>query len=350
MKRIVMIFALTLMAGGFARAHDFAVTLEGQKVYFNIKSQKDRTVEVTYNGSIADKRPTDYEGELTIPAKVRHDNTVYSVVGIGAKAFSGATKLTGVVMPTGMTAIGDFAFEGCTALSKIIFPGNSVRFGQGVFFKCDKIQDVSFGSDWKEVNLQMFRWSDSLAALTIPAKVEQIRNLKSLKHLESISVDVNNARFSAIDGALYDKAGETLYGCPRAYQGAFRVAEGTKRITEGALVDCKGITRVDLPESLEALPFREFSRMEDLAEIVFRGNRPLVTAKQNGKGMLLLEVANPEVKLVVPKAAAKAYKEILAQEAGEYAEVGGTGVYPVEANRMPSVKNIVGVKNFTKYE
>ena len=32
------------------------------------------------------------------------------------------------------------------------------------------------------------------------------------------------------------------------------------------------------------------------------------------------------------------------------AEVGGTGVYAVEANRMPSVKNIVGVKSFTKYE
>ena len=76
----------------------------------------------------------------------------------------------------------------------------------------------------------------------------------------------------------------------------------------------------------------------------------MVTAKQEGKGMLLLEVANPEVKLVVPKAAAKAYKEILAQGAGEYAEVGGTGVYAVEANRMPSVKNIVGVKSFTKYE
>lgn len=350
MRTVVMIFALMLMAGEAARAHDFAVTLDGQKVYFNIKSQKDRTVEVTYNGSAADKRPTDYVGELTIPAQVRHDNTVYSVVGIGAKAFSGADKLTGVVMPTGMTVIGDFAFEGCAALSKIIFPGNRVRFGQGVFFKCDKIQDVSFGSDWKEVNLQMFRWSDSLRALTIPAKMERIQNMKSLKHLESISVDVNNARFSASDGVLYDKSGETLYGCPRAYRGVLRVAEGTRRITEGALVDCKDVTRVDLPESLETLPFGEFSRMDNLAEIVFRGSKPVVTAEKEGRGVLLLQVGNPEVKVVVPKEAVKVYRDALAQEAGEYVGREGEASHFVEEGQMPGVKNVVGVKNFAKYE
>ena len=105
MKRIV-ILAMLLMTGGFVRAHDFVVTLDGQKVYFNIKSEKNRTVELTYKGSIADGLPTDYAGELTIPAKVRHNNMVYSVVGIGAKAFSGADKLTGVVMPTGLTTMG----------------------------------------------------------------------------------------------------------------------------------------------------------------------------------------------------------------------------------------------------
>ena len=349
MKRIV-ILAMLLMTGGFVRAHDFVVTLDGQKVYFNIKSEKNRTVELTYKGSIADGLPTDYAGELTIPAKVRHNNTVYSVVGIGAKAFSGADKLTGVVMPTGLTTIGDFAFEGCVALSKIIFPGNSVRFGQGVFFKCDKIQHVSFGSDWKEVNLQMFRWSDSLATLVIPAKLERIQNMKSLKHLQGISVDVNNDRFSAIDGVLYDKAHETLYGCPRAYKGCLRVSEGTKRVMAGALVDCKRITRVDLPASLEAMSFREFSRMDGLEEIIFRGDAPVMTAGKGGEEVFLLQVANPEVKVVVPKDAVKAYEAELAQERGEYVELEGEAVAFVEMDELPKRKNVVGVKNFSKYE
>ena len=178
MKKILSLMLLMAAACGLAKAHDFVVTLNGQKVYFNIVSEKNRTVEITYNGSIADEKPTYYEGELAVPAKVRHNNTIYSVAGIGAKAFCGADRLTGIVLPEGLKAIGDFAFEGCTSLERIIFPGGSVKFGEGVFFKCDKIQDVSFGSDWKEVDLKMFRWSDSLVSITIPAKMEKI-------HLES---------------------------------------------------------------------------------------------------------------------------------------------------------------------
>ena len=341
------IFATLLLAFcSVAQAHDFVVTLNGQKVYFNIKSKKNKTVEITYNGSIADGKPTYYEGELTIPAKVKHDNTIFSVVAVSAKAFCGADKLTGVIFPMGLTKIGDFAFEGCTSLSKIIFPGNGVEFGEGVFFKCNKIEDVSFGSEWKEVDLKLFRWSDNITTITIPAKMEKIRNMKSLKNLESVAVDVNNAKFTTIDGVLYNKSCETLYGCPRAYKGAVMVVEGTKNITHGAFIDCKEITKVDLPESLVSLSFREFSRMPLLEEIIFRGNSPVVTAKGKSGTLFLLQVANKKVKIKVPKSAKKKYKAALVQTTGEYTELNGGAPYLVELNDMPSAKNISGVKNF----
>lgn len=349
MKKL-LISALLLAAAGSAQAHDFVVTLDGQKVYFNITDQRACTAEVTYNGSIADHRPTDFEGELNIPAKVRHDNKVYTVTGIGAKAFSGAERLTGITMPAGIKSIGDFAFEGCSSLSKIIFPGNVVKFGQGVFFKCDKIRDVSLGSDWREIDLKMFRWSDSLTVVTVPAKIEQIRNMKSLKHLESIHVDINNDRFSAVDGLLYNKSGEVLYGCPRGRSGAIRVAEGTRRITAGALIDCRQLTLVDLPQTLEALPFREFCRMNGLQTVVFRGTAPIMTASCDGRQVLLLQVAAADVKIVVNKAAVKAFKAALAQQTGDYTEPGGTLPFHVERSQMPDVKNIVGMKSFKVYE
>lgn len=349
MKRLILLAAL-LLSGTLAQAHDFVVTLDGQKVYFNIKSQRNRTAEVTYNGSIAQGRPSYVEGEVTIPAKVKHDDVIYTVVGIGPKAFSGADKLTGIVLPMGIATIGDFAFEGCTSLSKIIFPGNSVKFGQGVFFQCDKIQDVSFGSDWKEVDLRMFRWSDSLRSLTIPAKVERIANLKSLKRLERVAVDVNNARFTTIDGLLYNKSGEVLYGCPRAYCGKIRIAEGVRTITPGALIDCPGIEQIDLPATLASLSFREFSRMPALTTLIFRGEEPLCTARQQGEGCFLLQVQHPALTIVVPKSARDAYKVALVQQRGEYTEIDGTIPYLVEAEKMPAARNIVGVKEFSKYE
>lgn len=348
--RTWILSAVLSAASCLAQAHDFVVTIGGQKVYFNVKSQKNKTAEVTYKGGVATGLPAHYEGELTLPAKVKHDNTVYSIVGIGAKAFCGADKLTGVVLPSGISAIGDFAFEGCTALSKIIFPGNEVKFGQGVFFKCDKIQDVSFGSDWKEVDLKMFRWSDSLQVITIPAKLEKIQNLKSLKHLKSLSVDINNARFAAVDGLLYNKNCEILYGCPRAYCGPVRIAAETKTITAGALADCEEVTGIDLPANLTSVSFREFCRLSKLNEIVFRGATPIKTAKCNGTEVFLLQVANPDVKIVVLKTAKDAYKSALRQQPGEYTETGGTVPFFVEQTQIPNVKNIIGVKNFAKYE
>lgn len=351
MKTIrTMAMVAMMMAGGVASAHDFAVEINGQQVYFDVKDELKKTAVVTYNGSIAQELPTDYAGQLEIPATVKYEGKAYTIVGIGPKAFSGAEKLTGVVMPMGLAAIGDFAFEGCTALEKILFPGNQVKFGQGVFFRCDKIQHVSLGSDWKNVDLKMFRWSDSLTTIAIPAKIERIQNLKSLKQLESVNVDVNNAKFTTVDGVLYNKSREVMYGCPRAYKGHLKVAEGTRTITAGALIDCKDVTRVDLPATLVTMSFRELNRMEGLGEVILRGEKPIMTAKKNGKEMFLLQVANRNVKIVVPKNVKAAYREVLVQQAGEYQEIDGDTPYVVNDDELPVARNVVGVKKFSKYE
>lgn len=343
-KRILASMLL-MAAGGFAFAHDFVVTLDGQKVFFKITSERNYTAEVTYRGSIADKYPANFEGELVIPAAVEHKNNVYSVTGISPKAFSGADKLTGVVLPTGLTYIGDFAFEGCTSLKKIIFPGNKVHLGQGVFFKCDKIENISLGSDWKEVDLKIFRWSDSLSTIIIPAKMEKIINMKYLKHLENISVDINNSRFTSVDGVLYNKSCETLYGCPRGYRGTLKVTDSTKFITFGALIDCKGITGIDFPASLTTLSFREFSRMPLLSEIVFRSDVPLKTAIGNDVKIFLLQIKNPKVKIFVPKVAKKLYKSSIGHAEGEYKEICGDKPYFIRSDQMPTPKAVKGRNN-----
>lgn len=344
MKKILTLVLLFAAAFGFAQAHDFSVTLNGQKVYFNITSEKKKTVEVTYKDGIAQGQPSYYDGELTIPSKIRHNDRIYTVTGIGPKAFCGADRLTGIIIPNGVVSIGDFAFEGCTALTKIVFPGNRVTFGEGVFFKCDKIKDVTFGSDWKEINLKMFRWSDSLSYINIPAKMEKIMNLKSLKNLASVTVDVNNSRFSSIDGILYNKDSKTLYGCPRAYLGEVKVADSTRIITPGAFIDCKYITKIDMPAVLESMSFREFSRMPELQQIVFRGQAPVMTAVAGGKEVFLLQVMNTGVEILVPKKSEKTYREALVRETGEYSEIGGANPFYVEASKMPGVKNINGEK------
>lgn len=354
MKKIRLLISMACIGVStlIATAHDFTATIDGQKIYFNITSKARQTAEVTYKGSIADVRIPETEGILEIPAKVKHGKVVYSVTKIGPKAFSGATELTGVILPSSVKEIGDFAFEGCTALSKVIFPSGDVKMGQGTFFKCSALKDLSFGSDWKTLNLAPYRWSDSLHIVNIPAKVEKVMNLKSIASLREVNVDANNAKFSAYKGALYNKDYTILYGVPRSYKGTLKIKEGTTDITQGALIDCPDITLIDIPASLQVLSFRETSRMSDLEEIVFRGETPLTTAYNNGQACFLLQVANPSVKINVPKDAKKEYAKQLVVTPGEYTESAQTGSIPymVEAASLPQAKNIKGLKNFNDYD
>ena len=353
MNRIKTSFAAFLLIAGcsLANAHDLSATIGGQKIFFNIVNETEKTIEVTYNGSISDKKLSEVQGNLEIPARVKHNNAIYTVVSIGAKSFSGASKLEGVTIPVTVKSIGGFAFEGCTSLSKIIFPGNEITFGEGVFFKCTSIKDITFGSDWKSVDLSRFRWSDSLTTIAIPAKIEKIQGLKRLKSLKEISVDVNNAKFSSYNGVLYNKDGKTLYGCPRSYSGVLKIKEGTEVVTTNALLDCPNITLVDFPTTIKSFSFRETSRMKELETIVFRGNVPATTAYIGNEGKFVLQVVRTDVKVVVPIDARNEYKSALVKAGGEFAESkeANSTPYLVKTDQMPKESNIIGVKNFSKY-
>lgn len=332
-----------------ASAHDFSATIDGQQIFFEITNKGKKTAQVTYNGNIADKKHSEVCGTVKIPAKVKHEDTVYEITAIGPKAFANAKGLKGIVMPSGIVTIGDFAFENCDSLNSVVFPGNPVTPGQGIFFNCKNIENVTIGSDWKSIDLTMFRWSDDLKEITIPANIENVKGIKKLKALRSITVDPNNATFSSSDGILYSKDGTTLVACPRGMEGKVTVKENTRTVTEGSLIDCIGITALDFPASVEALPFRETSRMKDLEYIVMRNEKPISTGYLDGNGKFLFQLAYGNTQIIVAASSQKDYVSNLATDAGEYSETPDGIPYVVAADQLPNKKNIKGVKNFDKY-
>lgn len=349
MKLKTAIAGVFLMAGMGVNAHDFSATVDGQRIYFDITNKTKRTVAVTFNGSITEKKESNISGKIEIPAKVKHEDVIYEVTAINPKAFAGAKRLKGIVIPSGVKSIGDFAFEGCDSLANVVFPGNSVSFGQGVFFKCPFISDVTIGGDWKSIDFTMFRWSENLKRINIPAKVEKVQGVKKLKNLTEIAVDSNNEKFAAHDGILYSKDGKTLYACPRAYAGKVKIIEGTEKVTPGALIDCMEVTCIDFPSSLQALSFRETSRMNKLETIVMRPSTSIMTAYIGENGKFLMLLANKEVSIVIPATSKKIYEASIANEAGDYSETTSGIPYMVATQQIPTKKNFKGVKNFDKY-
>ena len=360
MKKLFYILSMTLLCFPVtANAHDFEIgTKDGQRLYFNITDSVKRTVEVTYSGSITSRSRNDYKGTLKLTPQVRYKNKIFSITAIGAKAFSGSTELTSVELPSGILHIDDFAFEGCSKLTRIAFPSNAIKIGTGAFFGCRSLNSIVVGGEWTSINLKDFQWSQNLRHIRIPARVRSIKNLKALGALESIEIDSDNQNFKSVNGVLYSKSGDILYGCPKAYKDTLLIADGTKTIQFGSIADCRKISCVVIPASVESLSFREFSLLPKLKEIVMMANKPIMTARSNGKDVFLLSVANTDVKLLVNKQYKKDYSNQITVTSGEYTNIPSQGtsddtaqmVYEVNSVLTIGKGNIVGVKDFNHYK
>ena len=354
MKKIFA-FTIALLTSAIVSAHDFLVRLsDGQQLYFNVIDAEKNFVELTYPVNITSTKPI-FSGKLTVPATVKYNNTVYQVKAVGKKAFVNDLGLTEVVLPAGLVKIDDFAFEGCTNLRNVVFPGNKVTFGSGTFFRCTSLSNVTLGGDWTTVDMKTFRWSRSLREINIPAKMQKVNNLKSLKYLERITVDANNMNFSAFEGVLYNKNRTELLCCPRLYGDFLSVPEGVTAIRWGALKDCSTLEFVVLPTTLKVLSYNEFSKLPRLLNITMKSPTPIMTAQNGSNKVFLLSVASPLAKLYVPKSALKAYKKQIVKVGGNYSEVKenlpegmdekrSTVPFEVKPSEVLDVKNIIGYK------
>ena len=82
-------------------AEDFEV----DGIYYNITSQADKTVAVTYQGNDYSSFYDEYSGEVTIPESVTYSGNTYSVTSIGFGAFNDCRSLTSVEIPNSVTKI-----------------------------------------------------------------------------------------------------------------------------------------------------------------------------------------------------------------------------------------------------
>lgn len=132
-------------------AYDFEV----DGIYYNILSEEEKAVEVTY-GDI------DYSGTIIIPETVDltvDDNDItYSVTSIGNYAFYECSGLTGITIPESVTSIGDDAFRGCTKLVSLnpIDVGNTkITFScnNNTSYQCYATESYNYNNDG---NLEIF--------------------------------------------------------------------------------------------------------------------------------------------------------------------------------------------------
>ena len=130
MKKILLCTLLAVLLPCCIFAHDFIV----DGICYNITSEDEKTVEVTYNEDEehAIKRKF-YKDVVFVPEKVNYSGKEYTVTAIGERAFTCHEELLSVVMPNTLLVIKDCAFASCPQLKSITIPASVMEIEPGAF-------------------------------------------------------------------------------------------------------------------------------------------------------------------------------------------------------------------------
>lgn len=206
-----LFIAITLLIGfafnGFA--YDFTAVCEsGQTLYYNVLSEDEKTVEVTYAEyyeAIYEQWWTYYwnvtapEGDLIIPESVQFNESFYTVTKVGAHAFD-KCDITSVTFPISVIEIGDYAFQpdplgfvplltgelvlpehlqtlgknafsGNRGITSVIIPNSVRKIGEGCFGSCEGLQSVTIGSGVEEIDYLAFANCTALETIIVDRAV-----------------------------------------------------------------------------------------------------------------------------------------------------------------------------------
>ena len=229
-KQFILVL-LALFASVTAKAADndvfTASSAEGVDMFFTIISEEDKTVQVgkyvvaanNYFPAIDDS----YEGSITIPSKVTYNDTEYTVVRLGARAFHNCKKLTEVALPNTINSESPYsaAFGNCESLTKVTIPEGVTVIGWQDYWGCTSLATISIPSTVTSIGSEAFY------------------NTKWLNDQPDGLVYISNF--------LYTYKGEMPANTH------IDVAEGTTTILGKAFYNCTNLTSITLPSTLTTI-------------------------------------------------------------------------------------------------
>lgn len=191
------------------------------------------------------------KGKLVIPGSV--DN--HPVVAIGAEAFKGDERITGLVITNGVLEICESAFESCEEITDIVFPESLKKIGESAFFGCVKLTVAKLPKSLKTLEGYAFKGCDGLLEISTPVVLD-IENVFDSNYIEKVTV---------LEGVKYidDSAFETFESMREIV-----LPSTLELIKDYAFSGCTALEKINFPDSLLNIGENAFEYCESLESIV----------------------------------------------------------------------------------
>ena len=272
----MLLAAIATSAG--VSAYDF----EADGVYFNVLSEADGTVEVTYNKD----KPYEF-GFYDVPMRVTHDAREYTVVAVGDSAFYYNNDNGGgsVYLPDSVVKIGELSFGlpynkgGYGQVQFMVSTGNPafVSIDCGLYSKDFKVlyhysnqaYPLYIPDDLEEIGSCALAGCWDIDSLSLPNTLKKIGNRafykSSLKHL-TIPSSLESIGTSAfyetpitsvlLPDAVREIGDSAFYNC--SFLTELRMSQSLEKLGICAFEYCSINTPLKLPETLTEIPYRAF--------------------------------------------------------------------------------------------
>lgn len=206
--------------------------------------------------------PATAVGEVVVPEKI-YD---LQVVGLGAYALNGCTKMTSARIPEAVKTIDYHAFYRCTSVTNIVVPKNVTEIGGQAFYECSKLPDLTVPASVKTVGASAFYSCTSLTNVTFEARAESLSIGQSA--FESCSALVH-VTLGSVRGTLLI-GNEAFERCQRLQAFDFPADARLEAIGVSAFYGCTSLSgEFVIPAAVTNIGQTAFYNCESLASIRF---------------------------------------------------------------------------------
>ncbi|MEE5992151.1 MAG: leucine-rich repeat domain-containing protein [Oscillospiraceae bacterium] len=195
---------------------------------------------------------------------------------IADKAFSDCYGLESVFIPNGVKRIGRKAFYHCWNMQKINIPETVTEIGEEAFYHCESLKEMQLPEKLEIIGKYAFAGC-RMKEMTIPPLIEEISaglcsECKELEHItipETVKRIGDNAfehcrhlkKFTFFD--KLETIGASAFEAS-GLEGILKLPKHLLTIGETAFCECRGLTKVIIPESVTLIEKGAFALYKNL--------------------------------------------------------------------------------------
>lgn len=217
----------------------------------------------TQGGLYNENDSTVYVHALRIPTSING----FAVTKIGPHAFDGCSALTLIGIPYSIREIGDFAFSNCTAIVSIDSV-EEVPFGNYV------VNTITLPTGVNKLGYHPFE-GVQVSSVSLPYTLTSTDGnpAAGCGFVSTLSVDDTNPSFYSTGNILYDKTKKKVIAVPPNFgETSVSFLPSVTEICNEALLNCRNLTTIQLPESLTSIEQMALSGCSSVAALSIPSN------------------------------------------------------------------------------